>query len=286
FRPGHLVGVERRAGERPDPAFGPVGVTLRDASFTYPGAARPAFQGLTLDIPPGAFVAVTGPVGAGKSALARGLAGGYGPDVGEILLAGQPATAIAPRVVGYAPQDGYLFSGSVRENVLLAPDADAPPDQRELDRLIELAGMTEDVEALPRGVETQIGELGMRISGGQRQRLGLARAAAARRPGIPGLLILDDPFSAVDVDTEARIVAHLSAAFGPDAPAGQRTTFVLFSHRLASFPGADLVVVLNRGRIVEQGRHADLLRAGGLYARIYDAQQRVEHGASAEVSPR
>jgi ABC-type multidrug transport system fused ATPase/permease subunit len=115
--------------------------------------------------------------------------------------------------------------------------------------------------------------MGVRVSGGQRQRIALARALAApRRP--PRLLVLDDPFSAVDVVTEAGIVAALRAYAGPQAPADQRATVIVCSTRLAAFPLADLVVVLDAGRVVERGRHDQLLAAGGLYARIYRAQQR------------
>jgi ABC-type bacteriocin/lantibiotic exporter with double-glycine peptidase domain len=234
---------------------------LRAASFSYPGTAEPAFRDVDLEITAGSFVAVTGPVGAGKSALARCLAGVYRPDSGEIWLGDRHAAEVTPGLVGYAPQDGYIFSGSLRENVLLEAGQEATTSNGAVDSLIELAGLTADVAALPRGVETEVGELGVRISGGQRQRLGLARAAAARMPGVPGLLVLDDPFSAVDVDTEAQIVASLLATFGPSAPPERRATIVLFSHRLAAFAPADLVVVLDQGRIVECGRHDDLLQA-------------------------
>jgi ABC-type multidrug transport system fused ATPase/permease subunit len=145
--------------------------------------------------------------------------------------------------------------------------------------------MEAEIKALPQGIDTPIGERGVRISGGQRQRLGLARAAGVAAPTTPGLLVLDDPFSAVDIDTEARIVANLRCAFGPGAPPAQRSTVVLLSHRLGAFPHADLVVVLEGGRLVERGTHAALVQAGGLYARIYRAQQRVEGAAVLAGSP-
>jgi ABC-type multidrug transport system fused ATPase/permease subunit len=126
------------------------------------------------------------------------------------------------------------------------------------------------------GLDTQVGEGGIRVSGGQRQRIGLARALAASAPNRPGLLVLDDPFSAVDIETEARIVTALRQAFGPAAPPERRATILLCSHRLAAFPQADLVVVLDGGRIVEKGAHGDLIRQDNLYARIYRAQLTVE----------
>jgi len=246
-------------------------------------------------------VGVTGPVGSGKSALARAALGLYPIEEGKTLIAGLdveviPRPALAARV-GYLPQDGYLFSGTVRENVLLRP-AEEQESLAPLGRALSLAALDEDLRAFPAGVDTQIGELGVRVSGGQRQRISLARAVAASDApvtsstpatdhaplthgefapsGGPGLLVLDDPFSAVDVDTELRIVRALREAFGPAAPPEQRATVLLCSHRLASFPLADRVVVLDAGRVAEEGTHANLVEAGGLYARIYAAQRRAE----------
>jgi len=141
---------------------------------------------------------------------------------------------------------------------------------------VRLAALEEDVLGFPRGLDTEIGELGVRISGGQRQRVGLARAIAAAAPGLPGLLVLDDPFSAVDVTTEARIVASLKQAFGVDAPPRDRVTIIVCSHRLAAFPYADLVVVLQDGMIEALGTHGELVAASGLYARIFQAQLNAE----------
>jgi ABC-type multidrug transport system fused ATPase/permease subunit len=166
-----------------------------------------------------------------------------------------------------------LFTGTVRENIGLGTAI--PPAQ--LETALQRAGLVEDVRAFPDGIDTQIGELGIRVSGGQRQRLGLARALAAAWPAQPGLLVLDDPFSAVDVATETQIITALRAAFGPEAPPQRRCTLVVCSHRLAAFPQADLVVVLEAGRVVEQGTHAALMHAGGLYTRIVRAQGRLTH---------
>jgi ABC-type multidrug transport system fused ATPase/permease subunit len=234
-------------------------------------------DGLSLEVPPGALVAVTGPVGAGKSALARALTGVYPLQDGHVFLDGQPLEALSPAGraarIGYLPQNPFLFSGTVWENILLDRSAGTATDtQDRLAHWIEIAGLEEDVLRFPDGLQTQIGEQGVRVSGGQRQRIALARALAVR----PGLLILDDPFSSVDVETEARIIAALRESFGPAAPTQDQATIIFFSHRLAAFSLADLVVVLEDGRIAEKGTHAALLQSGELYARIHRAQQRVE----------
>jgi ABC-type multidrug transport system fused ATPase/permease subunit len=278
FRPDRLVGLDAQIDSRVAAQRGPCAVSIRDVTFSYPGAAHPALRGLTLEIPAGAFVAFTGPVGCGKSALARLLAGVYPPDQGDMLIDGVAATEVPQGRNGYAPQHGYLFSGTLRDNVLLGAAADAT---QAIDAYVRLAGLEPDVRELPEAEETTIGELGIRLSGGQRLRLGLARAAAIGSPHGPGLLVLDDPFSAVDVDTETRLVANILDTFGAAAPLDRQTTVILFSHRLAAFPHADWVVVLDRGQIAECGSHTALLEQSGLYARIYRAQQQAEGLATA-----
>ncbi|MHB8574378.1 MAG: ABC transporter ATP-binding protein [Dehalococcoidia bacterium] len=294
FRWGHVAGIAMPPVALPDVVTGPAALSLEHVTFRYPGTSQDVLTDVSLTVVPGALVAVTGPVGAGKSALARVLLGLYPVKQGTVLLDNRPLqelpAAERARRIGYLPQEPHLFSGSVRENVLLQPPGvtTAPVPMLEapmtLDHAVTLAALQQDLRDLPAGLETEIGELGVRISGGQRQRIALARALAASSPATPGLLVLDDPFSAVDVDTEADIVAALREAFGPLAPPERRATIVLCSHRLAAFPKADQVVVLDGGRIVEQGTHSALLEADGLYARIYRAQRRASSdGALAEV---
>jgi ABC-type multidrug transport system fused ATPase/permease subunit len=162
----------------------------------------------------------------------------------------------------------------VRDNILLSGADHAAPEVAAalVRRAIASAALDEDVQGFPAGLDTEIGEMGLYVSGGQRQRIGLARALAASGRHIPGLLVLDDPFSVVDVETEARIVAGMHQACGASASPAQRATIVLCSHRMAAFPQADLVVVLDHGRIVAQGTHNALMHQGGLYARICRAQ--------------
>ncbi|MGH7333586.1 MAG: ABC transporter ATP-binding protein [Candidatus Rokuibacteriota bacterium] len=279
FRAGHVAGGAQASEVAGRGHPGPVSLSLRNVTFQYPGAERPALRGVTLDVPAGALVAVTGPVGSGKSALVRAILGVYPVTSGTLLVAGNvPADLPSDArrgLVGYLPQDTRLFSGSLRQNIAFAPAGRRGEDGVTL-RALRLAALEDDVAGFPHGLDTEVGESGVRISGGQRQRLGLARALAAGAPHVPGLLVLDDPFSAVDIVTEAAIVASLRHACGPQAPLERRVTIILCSHRLAGFPYADIVLVLERGEVVETGTHADLIAADGLYARIYRAQRVAE----------
>jgi ABC-type multidrug transport system fused ATPase/permease subunit len=287
FRSGHVAGSAHLPAAAAIDGAGPVSLSLRNATFHYPGAERPALRGLNLDVPAGALVAVTGPVGSGKSALARALLGVYPMTSGAVLLAGRPLADLPAAErrgrIGYLPQDTRLFSGPLWQNIAFDPAGlhrDGVPRVA-----IRLAALDEDVAGFPDGLDTEVGESGIRLSGGQRQRVGLARALAVGGPRGPALLILDDPFSAVDVMTEAAIVAALRSACGPEAPPERRVTIVLCSHRLASFPCADLVLVLEGGEVVERGTHADLVEAGGLYSRIYRAQRAAESAPIERAGP-
>ena len=230
FRAGHIAGLQEPAPAPPAAPTGPLAVALRGVTFRYSTATAPALHDIWLDIPAGALVAVTGPVGAGKSALARALLGLYPLESGQVLLDGRPLEDIpvAERAArtGYLPQDPCLFSGTVRDNILLGPAtlrqtqahaADAVRGHAVLASAVSCAALEEDLCTFPAGLETEIGELGIRVSGGQRQRIALARALAACGALAPGLLVLDDPFSALDLDTEARIVAGLRQRLRPVA---------------------------------------------------------------------
>ena len=281
--PNHVPDIDRTPPPLPDRSPVPSSVSVRDVTFRYPGNEAVVLDGVDLELAPGTLTAVTGPVGSGKSALARVMLGLYPLASGRVLLDGQPLVTLsqAERAVriGYLAQTPFLFSGTIRENILLDLSPETVQDtDGAAERPVRLAALEEDVRGFPDGLGTEIGERGVRVSGGQRQRIALARAFAAD----PGLLVLDDPFSSVDVDTEARIIAGLREAFGPAATPERQATIVFFSHRLAAFPLADQVVVLDGGRIEERGTHEALVRAGGLYARIFRAQQRVESRSDLE----
>ncbi len=275
YLPGRVVGLGQPLPIPPQIEERPLAIQLHSVTFRYPGAAQPALQDVSLHIPAGSFVAVTGPVGCGKSALLRSILGLYPLEVGEILLDGQaleqiPGEERASRI-GYLPQDPYLFSSSIGENITFG--ANYADYAGRISEATKTSILETDLQTFPAGVETQIGELGVRVSGGQRQRIALARSLAAT-PVSPGVLLLDDPFSAVDLDTEAQLIASLRQAFGPEALPQRRATILLSSHRLAAFPLADRIIVLDQGRIIESGSHFELMASGGLYARIYQAQAR------------
>jgi ATP-binding cassette, subfamily B, multidrug efflux pump len=262
-------------------------VVLTQVRFAYPGNQAAALDGISLELGRGTLTAVTGPVGSGKSALARVIAGLYQIESGRVRIDGaDPYTDHAVRAaLGYVPQGHPVFSGTVAENVRLlreppTHDAATIAAEERLTTAVAVAGLEDEVAAMPEALETQIGELGVRISGGQGQRVALARALAAPTQP-PRLLVLDDPFSALDVNTEAHVVAALREAVGPSAPADRRATVLLCSTRLAAFPHADQVIVLEHGSITQQGSHATLMATDGLYSRIGHAQQR-SHSAGSE----
>jgi ATP-binding cassette subfamily B protein len=264
--PGH----ERSPGlESPD--LLPVGpLEFRHLTFAYDDRG-PALRDVSFTVPAGAVVAVVGPTGSGKSTLGALLCRLYEPPRGTVWLAGTDALDLPlgrlRRSVGYVPQESFLFSRSLRENVGLADDG-AGPDR--LEAAARTAGLADDLGALPAGWDTVVGERGLTLSGGQRQRVALARALVADPP----FLVLDDVLASVDAAKEWEITRSLRAA------AGGRTT-LLMTHRLKAAAEADAIVVLDEGRVVEAGRHADLLAAGGLYARLWRVQQLEDELASA-----
>jgi ATP-binding cassette subfamily B multidrug efflux pump len=248
-------------------------VAFRDLDFSYPSGngppsgdgkgGRPVLRGVTLDVPAGSTLAIVGHTGSGKSTLASLIPHLYELPEGKILLDGRDLheipVATLRRQIAVAPQEAFLFSLSVRDNIRFGkPEA----SDEEVEEAANLAGVLEDIQDFPHGLDTLVGERGFTLSGGQRQRVALARALLLR----PSILILDDSLSSVDVHTEERILGHLRE-FRRDR------TLILISHRVSTVKDADQIVVLEDGAVVERGRHGDLLRGGGLYATMYQEQQ-------------
>ncbi len=256
--------VEVEGAEAPR---GPGGLAIEGLSFAH--GERPVLSDVHLEVPAGGSLAVLGPTGSGKSTLAALLPRLLPTPEGAVRLDGVDVTGISLRglrkAVGYAQQEPFLFSTTVERNLKLAlDDPDAPDADARLRHAAAEACVLEDVLAMPEGLATVVGERGVQLSGGQKQRLALARALLNE----PKVLVLDDPLSAVDAKTEAYILAALDRA-------KQHRTLVLITNRVAAAARTDRVVVLDEGRVVEQGSHQELLAAGGLYARIA-AKQRLE----------
>jgi ATP-binding cassette subfamily B protein len=261
--------LPRSADDRELLPGGPV--EFRELTFAYDDDRGAVLRDVSFAVPAGAVVAVVGPTGSGKSTLGALLCRLYEPPRGAVWVGGQDVLDLPlgrlRRSVGYVPQESFLFSRPLRDNVRLA-DESAGPER--LETVARTAGLADDLGALPRGWDTVVGERGLTLSGGQRQRVALARALVADPP----FLVLDDVLASVDAAKEWEITRALRGA------ASGRTT-LLMTHRLKAAAEADAIVVLDEGRVVEQGRHADLLAAGGLYARLWRVQQLEDELANA-----
>ncbi|GCE20132.1 peptidase domain-containing ABC transporter [Dictyobacter kobayashii] len=237
---------------------------LRQVSFQYDPNTPPILNDIAVRIRPGQKVALVGKTGSGKSTLGKLLIGLITPTRGEILYDGIPLQKLnyqeVRRQFGVVLQEAFIFSGSVRENIAFNnPDM----DMKQIMRAAQAAAIHEDIEKMPMGYETLLSEGGSVFSGGQRQRLALARALANH----PALILLDEATSALDVTTERAVEQSLN---------NLSCTQIVIAHRLSTIRNADLILVLDQGRIVEQGTHKRLLQRRGFYARLIEIQ--VENG--------
>jgi ATP-binding cassette subfamily B protein len=243
-------------------------IELRGVSFAYPGARRNTLEDIDLHVPAGATVAIVGRAGSGKTTLLHLIPRLFDPSAGVVRIDGRDVRdyplATLRRAIAFVPQDPFLFSTSIRGNIAFA----APELARDEDgerRIVEAASwaaVAGDIASFPRGYDTMVGERGITLSGGQKQRVTLARALLADAP----IMILDDALSSVDTQTEERILAALEER-------RRDRTCILVAHRLSTVQDADLILVLDGGRIVERGDHAQLLARGGLYADLFQRQR-------------
>ena len=251
-------------------------VEFRDVRFRYHTGDEhgPTLEHLSLHIRPGEIVALVGPSGAGKTTIASLLPRFWDVEDGAVLLDGIDVRELAlgdlRRAIGTVPQEPTLFSGSVRDNIAYArPDA----SDAEVEAAAHVANAHEFVVRLPAGYETLVGERGVKLSGGQRQRIAIARAVLKD----PAVLVLDEATSSLDNESERLVEAALERLlYG-------RTTLII-AHRLSTVQRADRLVVLDRGQIVEEGTHAELLRHGGLYAKLFQMQWTAGDNVSAALA--
>ena len=263
-----------QADAEPEPGPEPKPTVEFDAvRFTYPGARRPAHRNLGFRIEAGERVGFVGASGAGKTSIVRLLLRFYDPDAGTVRIGGRDVRGLSAHGVhgriAVVNQDTFLFHGTVEDNLRFGkPDA----TRGELLAAACAANAHEFIERLPDGYRTVIGERGLRLSGGQRQRIAIARAVLRDAP----ILVLDEALSAVDAENEAVIQEAL------DRLMAGRTTLI-FAHRLSSVIGADRILALDGGRVVESGRHAELMRCGGVYFRLMRGQAEEGRGAGGAV---
>lgn len=235
----------------------------RNLTFSYPDAPRPALQDFSFKLDPGGSLGIVGEVGSGKSTLALLLGRIYDPPPGTLFLDGHDVRELSlaslRRAISWVPQEAFLFSETIEENLRLGFEQAIP---EELRQMTAVAALDQEILEFPQGYETMLGERGITLSGGQKQRLCLARALLKPAP----VIVLDDTLSAVDSESERAILGELRGAL-------RGRTAVVISHRASSVRDLDWIVVLEEGRVVQQGRHEDLMARPGYYRDMVELQE-------------
>jgi ATP-binding cassette subfamily B multidrug efflux pump len=237
-------------------------IKIKNLSFSYPDDNREILKDINISIPSGKTVAIVGPTGCGKTTLVNLILRTFRIPDDKILIDGTDINKISladlRKSVGYVPQETFLFSQSLKENILFGIDGLA---DSEVFTSAEIAGIKDEIEEFPKGFETIIGERGVTLSGGQKQRTALARAIIKKPP----VLILDDAFSSVDTNTEEIILSRLRGVI-------ESRTSIIISHRISTIKNADLIYVMDSGKIVASGNHDRLMETSEVYARIVELQ--------------
>ncbi len=237
-------------------------IEFRDVTFKYEDDLPPSLEDVSVLVRSGETLGILGRTGSGKSTVCNLLLRIYEATEGRVSIDGHDVTKLTltalRRAIGYVPQDTFLFSDTIRENVRFGrPDA----SEEGVADAARIAGILDEIEAFPKGMDTLVGERGVTLSGGQKQRIAIARALLTAPP----IVVLDDALSSVDTATEEKIQRELKRVLGG------RTTIIV-SHRISSIKHADQTIVLDDGRIIERGTHDELLERGGLYADIHERQ--------------
>lgn len=237
-------------------------IEFRNLSFTYPGAIVPALSGINLTVKEGTTLAIVGRTGSGKTTLVNLLMRLYNTAPRELLVDGTDINEIPLEVlrrnIGFVPQDNFLFSVSIRDNIAFS---DTSMDMEQVCEAAKVAQVYDNIMDFPDKFDTILGERGVTLSGGQKQRVSIARAIAKD----PKIIILDDSLSAVDTKTEEQVLLGLKQVM-------QSKTAIIIAHRISTIKDADEIIVLDEGRIIEQGTHNELVKLNGLYNSIYEKQ--------------